>query len=196
MLAQVEQQYREAGITAEVRPFIEDMARAYSSASLVIARSGATTLAEMCAIGRPSILIPYPHHSDDHQGKNAIALEQAGAAIVIREQALTVDGLAQTVNGLIDDPDRRRSMAEAARSQGRPEAAAAIVDDLCSWLGYPTAKSFQADEPVCEQTHDTDDDSENPPTIRRVRVAAHRRPKVRRCQLRIKTMGCSIDATG
>jgi UDP-N-acetylglucosamine--N-acetylmuramyl-(pentapeptide) pyrophosphoryl-undecaprenol N-acetylglucosamine transferase len=196
MLEAVRQQYLETGIKAEVKPFIEDMARAYTAASLVIARSGATTLAEMCAIGRPSILIPYPHHSDDHQGKNAQALEQVGAAIVVREHALTVDGFAESVSELIDNPDRRRSMAESARSQGRPEAAAAIVDDLCSWLGHPVVKSPEVDEAVGEPAHDIDDDSGSSPVTRRIRVAAHRRPKVKRCQLRIRAVGCSIDATG
>jgi len=196
MLEEVRQEYLAAGIRAEVKPFIEDMVRAYASASLVIARSGATTVAEICAIGRPSILIPYPHHSDDHQGKNARALEQVGAAMVVREQALTVDGFAKNLSELIDHPDRRHAMAEAARSQGRPDAAAAIVDDLCSWLGHPVARSHEVDEPVCEERGETDDDSGPAPAVRRIRVAAHRRPKVKRRQLRIQTVSCSVDATG
>ncbi|MDH5491493.1 MAG: undecaprenyldiphospho-muramoylpentapeptide beta-N-acetylglucosaminyltransferase, partial [Myxococcales bacterium] len=77
----VEARYAELGLEAEVVSFVDEMALAYAESALVIARAGATTLAEVCAIGRPSILIPYPHAADDHQTKNAEALEAAGAAI-------------------------------------------------------------------------------------------------------------------
>jgi len=137
MRAEVEARYRELGIEAEVVPFLDDMASAFVNAALVIARAGATTLAELCAIGRPSILIPYPHAADDHQARNAEELEHAGAAIAIRESALTVDGLAERVKELLASAPRRRAMSEAARGQGRPDAAASIVDDLCEWLGCP-----------------------------------------------------------
>jgi UDP-N-acetylglucosamine--N-acetylmuramyl-(pentapeptide) pyrophosphoryl-undecaprenol N-acetylglucosamine transferase len=81
------------------------------------------------------VLIPFPHAADDHQGKNAEALAAAGAAECIREEVLTPGGLADTLRGIVDDPARRRTMAEAARREGRPDAAATIVDDLCAWLG-------------------------------------------------------------
>ncbi|MBN1652423.1 MAG: undecaprenyldiphospho-muramoylpentapeptide beta-N-acetylglucosaminyltransferase [Deltaproteobacteria bacterium] len=196
MLDAVKRSYCDAGIEAEVKPFIDDMARAYSAACLVIARSGATTLAEMCAIGRPSILIPYPHHSDDHQGKNAVALERAGAAIVMREERLTIEGFAEQLNRLLDDRDRRYAMAERARLKGRPEAAASVVDDLCAWLGHPEANATEADAPAAEEAPDCDSDSPPPGTAQRNRVAAHRRPKVRRCQLRLQTVNYSVDAAG
>ena len=139
MRSEVEARYRELGVPAEVVTFVDDMAKAYASASLVIARAGATTLAELCAIGRPAILVPYPFAADDHQAKNAEALERAGAAISIREAKLTSEGLGAEVRGLLDDPSRRTRMAEAARAHGRPDAAAAIVDDLFAWLGGPSA---------------------------------------------------------
>lgn len=129
--------YAELGIDAEVVSFVDDMAKAYASASLVIARAGATTLAEICAIGRPAILVPYPHAADDHQARNAEALERAGAAVAIREAALSPAALAAEAERLLDDPTARQAMAEAARRHGRPDAAAAIVDDLFGWLGGP-----------------------------------------------------------
>jgi UDP-N-acetylglucosamine--N-acetylmuramyl-(pentapeptide) pyrophosphoryl-undecaprenol N-acetylglucosamine transferase len=139
MLEAVRARYEELGVVANVTPFIDDMPRAYASAALVIGRAGATSLAEICAIGRPSILIPIPT-ADDHQWPNARALEQRGAAIALREKDLTVDSLAAAVSRLLTQPEERRRMAEAARELGRPDAAAAIVDDLCTWLGCATSE--------------------------------------------------------
>ncbi|MDB4972878.1 MAG: UDP-N-acetylglucosamine--N-acetylmuramyl-(pentapeptide) pyrophosphoryl-undecaprenol [Myxococcaceae bacterium] len=139
MLEAVRARYEELGIEATVTPFIDDMPRAYASAALVIGRAGATSLAEICAIGRPSILIPIPT-ADDHQWPNARALEQRGAAIALREKELTVDQLTEAVSRLLTQPEERRRMAEAARSLGRPDAAAAIVDDLCAWLGCSSSE--------------------------------------------------------
>lgn len=139
MQAEVEARYRALGVPAKVVSFVDEMAKAYSSATLVIARAGATTLAELCAIGRPSVLIPYPFAADDHQAKNAEALERAGAAVSIRESVLSSEKLSAEVRALLDSAERRARMAEAARSHGRPDAAAAIVDDLLAWLGGPSA---------------------------------------------------------
>jgi UDP-N-acetylglucosamine--N-acetylmuramyl-(pentapeptide) pyrophosphoryl-undecaprenol N-acetylglucosamine transferase len=156
MCDEVAATYRDLGVDAEVVPFIDDMARAYERAAVIIARAGATTLAELCAIGRPSVLIPFPHAADDHQGKNAEALAAAGAAECIREEVLTPGGLADTLRGIVDDPARRRNMADAARRQGRPDAAATIVDDLCAWLGCADASGsgFPEDEAGAEPTSD------------------------------------------
>ncbi|MFZ1865708.1 MAG: undecaprenyldiphospho-muramoylpentapeptide beta-N-acetylglucosaminyltransferase [Polyangiales bacterium] len=135
MRDEVEAIYRELGIQAKVVTFIDEMARAYSSAALVVARAGATTLAELCAIGRPSILIPFPFAADDHQAKNAEALQGRGASICIRESELDADSLGDLVASLLDDPVGRQAMASAAREHGRPDAAAAIVDDMMGWVG-------------------------------------------------------------
>lgn len=135
MRDEVEATYRELGVQARVVTFIEEMARAYSNAALVVARAGATTLAELCAIGRPSVLIPFPFAADDHQAKNAKALEERGASICIRESELQADSLGDLVTALLDDPERRQIMAAAAREHGRPDAAAAIVDDIMGWIG-------------------------------------------------------------
>jgi UDP-N-acetylglucosamine--N-acetylmuramyl-(pentapeptide) pyrophosphoryl-undecaprenol N-acetylglucosamine transferase len=134
MRDEVARQYRELGLDAEVVAFIDDMASAYSAAALVIARAGATTVAELCAVGRPAILVPYPYAADDHQGKNAEALERAGAARCIREADLDAVRLGEEVARLLSDEPARRAMAAAARGLGRPDAAAAIVDDLIEWL--------------------------------------------------------------
>jgi UDP-N-acetylglucosamine--N-acetylmuramyl-(pentapeptide) pyrophosphoryl-undecaprenol N-acetylglucosamine transferase len=148
MRDEVEATYRELGIRARVVTFIDEMARAYSNAALVVARAGATTLAELCAIGRPSILIPFPFAADDHQAKNAKALEEQGASICIREPELEVDGLGELIGGLLDDPAKRQAMARAARDHGRPDAAAAIVDDMMGWLAGadPVGESVAAPE--------------------------------------------------
>ena len=135
MRDEVEATYRELGLPARVVTFIDDMARAYSNAALVVARAGATTLAEICAIGRPSILVPFPFAADNHQVKNARALEEQGASICIEEAELDAEDLGDLVGRLLDDPVRRRHMAEAARAHGKPDAAAAIVDDILGWVG-------------------------------------------------------------
>jgi UDP-N-acetylglucosamine--N-acetylmuramyl-(pentapeptide) pyrophosphoryl-undecaprenol N-acetylglucosamine transferase len=152
MRDEVEATYRELGIRAKVVTFIDEIARAYSNAALVVARAGATTLAELCAIGRPSILIPFPFAADDHQAKNAKALEEQSASICIRESELEADTLAALIADLLDDPATRQAMAQAARDHGRPDAAAAIVDDMMGWLAgaEPTAESAatpQSDPP-------------------------------------------------
>ncbi len=147
MRDEVAARYEALGVEAEVTSFVEDMAKAYSTSALVIARAGATTLAEVCAIGRPSILVPYPFAADDHQAKNAEALEREGAAIAIRESDLSAERLAAAAGGLLDDLAARQAMAEAARRHGRPDAAAAIVDDLFAWLGGPALDAVTATPP-------------------------------------------------
>ncbi|MGE0786507.1 MAG: undecaprenyldiphospho-muramoylpentapeptide beta-N-acetylglucosaminyltransferase [Sandaracinaceae bacterium] len=137
MRDEVQARYAALGVEAEVVSFLDDMARAYSNAALVIARAGATTLAEVCAVGRAAILVPYPYAADDHQAVNAAALERDGAAIRILERDLSEALLAGEARRLLEDRGARARMAEAARKHGRPDAAAAIVDDLVGWLGGP-----------------------------------------------------------
>lgn len=156
--------YRALGVDAEVVPFIDDVARAYANAALVIARAGATTLAELAAIGRPSILIPFPHAADDHQTKNAESLAGDGAAICVTEATLTPGGLADNVRALLDDDTARRRMAIAARRRGRPEAAATIVDDLSELLG--ARGSADPDEPSEEDAYAANSEGEEEPKSR------------------------------
>jgi UDP-N-acetylglucosamine--N-acetylmuramyl-(pentapeptide) pyrophosphoryl-undecaprenol N-acetylglucosamine transferase len=108
--------------------FIDDMATAYADADLVLARAGATTVAELTVVGRAAVLFPYPTAADDHQTVNARALADAGAALVLTQQGLTAERLAEVLAELIGDASRRQAMAAAMRSLGRPDAAATIVD--------------------------------------------------------------------
>ena len=146
MVDEVQARYDELGVDARAVSFIDDMAQAYAAASVVVARAGATTLAELQAIGRPSVLVPYPHAADDHQAVNARSLEDAGAAKCILERELDAEALRDAVDALLDSPIEARAMAAAARGRGKPEAAAAIVDDLVDWLQVPT-RSVMLSEP-------------------------------------------------
>jgi UDP-N-acetylglucosamine--N-acetylmuramyl-(pentapeptide) pyrophosphoryl-undecaprenol N-acetylglucosamine transferase len=120
--------YRRAGIEARVEPFLFAMDREMKAADLVVCRSGATTLAELTASARPSILIPFPGATDDHQRKNAEALVKVGAARMINQQDLTGDRLAAEILSLVPDPAARRRIAEAAAQLARPDAATVIVN--------------------------------------------------------------------
>lgn len=125
--------YAAAGIAAEVAPFFPDIPRRMAEAQLVIARAGASTVAEIATIGRPAVLIPYAAAADDHQTANARALADAGAATVIAEAALTPAVLAAAVATVLDDPARAQAMAEAALAQGIPDAAerlAGLIEDV------------------------------------------------------------------
>jgi UDP-N-acetylglucosamine--N-acetylmuramyl-(pentapeptide) pyrophosphoryl-undecaprenol N-acetylglucosamine transferase len=127
-VAMVRDGYRRAGLEARVEPFLFEMGREMRSADLVVCRSGATTLAELTALGRPSILIPFPGATDDHQRRNAEALVRAGAARMIDQRELTGDRLAADVLALAGDQAERGRMADAASRFARPDAARVIVD--------------------------------------------------------------------
>lgn len=126
--------YRELGLdsVASVVPFIDDMATALASADLVIGRAGASSLAEICAVGRPSILIPYPFAADDHQRRNAESLAAKDAALAVVQKDATPARLAEELMRLARDPSRRARMAQAATSLGRPDAAARVAEELCA----------------------------------------------------------------
>jgi UDP-N-acetylglucosamine--N-acetylmuramyl-(pentapeptide) pyrophosphoryl-undecaprenol N-acetylglucosamine transferase len=126
---------REAFPGATVSPFLDDIAGEIARADLVIARSGAGAVAEISAIGRASILIPFPHAADDHQAKNAAALEAAGGALTIRQEAADAVRIAREVTLLLLDGPRRQRMADAARASGRPNAARAVAEDLLHLAG-------------------------------------------------------------
>ncbi|HZP11013.1 MAG TPA: undecaprenyldiphospho-muramoylpentapeptide beta-N-acetylglucosaminyltransferase [Nevskiaceae bacterium] len=122
--------YAKAGVSGEVRQFIDDMPEAFAWADLVLCRAGASTIAELAAAGCASILVPYPHAVDDHQTRNAEYLASAGAAILIQEADLTVEKLAQTLDTLLSDRARLISMAEAARTRAWPNATNTIVESI------------------------------------------------------------------
>jgi UDP-N-acetylglucosamine--N-acetylmuramyl-(pentapeptide) pyrophosphoryl-undecaprenol N-acetylglucosamine transferase len=184
MVDEVSERYEALGIDASVVPFIDDVASAYLDAALVVARAGATTLAELCAVGRASVLVPYPHAAADHQTTNALALERAGAAICLREEDLSEVALADHVATLLAHPDRRRAMADAARRRGRPDAAAAIVDDLLAFLGVPSDSAPDpagSDESVAPA-------GGAPSSIPPSAYGTRRKAKVRRAELRLRTV--------
>jgi UDP-N-acetylglucosamine--N-acetylmuramyl-(pentapeptide) pyrophosphoryl-undecaprenol N-acetylglucosamine transferase len=106
------------------------MAACYAAADLVICRGGGTTVAELAVAGRPAVIVPYPHHKDRQQLRNAEVLARAGAALIVEEATLTVDALAQLLGELLGDPERLGAMGRAAAGTARPDAAAAIVDDI------------------------------------------------------------------
>jgi len=128
MRDEVEAAYREAGRTAEVVAFLDDMEARFAAADLVLSRSGATTCAELTAAGKASILVPFALAADDHQRRNAGALEAGGAAVLLEERAIAGEALARVVRGLLDEPSRIASMEEGARRLGRPDAAARVAD--------------------------------------------------------------------
>jgi UDP-N-acetylglucosamine--N-acetylmuramyl-(pentapeptide) pyrophosphoryl-undecaprenol N-acetylglucosamine transferase len=123
----VRQAYEESGVKARVEPFLFDMAQVYRDADLVLCRAGATTLAEITACGKPAILIPFPHATHGHQLRNAMALAEAGAAVMIEDSQLSAPVLVNQVLELIGNPERLRRMAQQSRTMGNPRATEEIV---------------------------------------------------------------------
>jgi UDP-N-acetylglucosamine--N-acetylmuramyl-(pentapeptide) pyrophosphoryl-undecaprenol N-acetylglucosamine transferase len=119
--------YLRAGLPAEVSPFIDEMPSAFARADLLICRSGASTVAEITAAGKPAIFIPFPRAADDHQRKNAEALSTRGAAVLIPESELTPQKLADTAAILLTDRQRLKTMGAAAHTLSHPAAAAEIA---------------------------------------------------------------------
>lgn len=124
----VAKEYGYRGFSAEVYPFIINMAETYSRADLLVCRAGATSLAEITAVGKASILIPLPSAAGDHQTKNALLMEKAGAAVMIPEKALDGVRFAEAVKKLYENREIIRKMEKAAASLARKDAAATIVD--------------------------------------------------------------------
>ena len=124
----VKEAYARAAIPADVREFIDDMAGAYSRASLAVCRAGATTVAELCATGTPAILVPYPYAAGDHQTANARALMDAGAALLVRDDEQTAAHLEEILDRLLGDPETLDSMAARAASLRRPGATERVLE--------------------------------------------------------------------
>ena len=128
MREDAERAYAAAGVDASVEPFIADMAAAYAWADVVVCRAGALTLAEVCAAGVASVLIPLPTAVDDHQTKNAQYLAQRRAAVLLKQDATLAERLTTTLRELADDPAKRLAMADAARALAKPDAADRVAD--------------------------------------------------------------------
>jgi UDP-N-acetylglucosamine--N-acetylmuramyl-(pentapeptide) pyrophosphoryl-undecaprenol N-acetylglucosamine transferase len=121
-----ESAYRQAGVDAQLLPFIDDMADAYAWADFVVCRSGALTVAELCAVGLPAVMVPYPAAVDDHQTANAQGLVEAGAGVILQERNLSAQSLADEIAALCSR-DVALERAEKARSLARPEALTTIT---------------------------------------------------------------------
>lgn len=132
-LAMVRQAYEQYGIASEVSPFIVDMVSAYAASDLIICRAGATSLSEITAAGRASILIPFPWAANDHQTLNAQAMVEAGAALMIRESDLSAEKLFALMESLLTDDQKLKDMEARSKKSGRLDAAAKIVD-ACTQL--------------------------------------------------------------
>jgi UDP-N-acetylglucosamine--N-acetylmuramyl-(pentapeptide) pyrophosphoryl-undecaprenol N-acetylglucosamine transferase len=120
--------YRDAGVEADCRAFIKDMAAAYQHADLIIGRAGATTVAELAIAGKPAIFIPYPFAADNHQELNAREMADKGAALMFRQSELTAETLADALRPLLADGGKRAEMGAAMKSLARPGAAGAVID--------------------------------------------------------------------
>lgn len=134
-LAHVRQAYEAAGISASVEPFFKDLPQRMAAAHLIIGRSGASTVAELTVIGRPAILVPLPHALDNDQLQNATRLAEAGGGWAIAQKDLTPERLKSEIERLARDQTTLLLAADAAKSQGRPDAVvrlADVVEDLMS----------------------------------------------------------------
>lgn len=152
----VRRRYAEIGASAVVIAYTDQMAAALADADVVISRAGASTLAELTAIGRPSILLPYPYHRDQHQLANARCLADAGAATIVRDSVdadKTGPALWAALEPLLSDDRRRATMARSAASIGRPDAAESIADRLLQMSGRMNATGHgEALKATCSAT--------------------------------------------
>ncbi len=131
----VQAAYQQAGLPAEVVPFLYDMPAVLRSADLIVARAGGMTVAELTVCGKPAILIPLPTAIYNHQALNAAVMASAGAALVLPQSELTGSRLGDTIVAILNDPDRLRSMSEKSAGIGRSDAAEVIVRECYDVMG-------------------------------------------------------------
>jgi UDP-N-acetylglucosamine--N-acetylmuramyl-(pentapeptide) pyrophosphoryl-undecaprenol N-acetylglucosamine transferase len=127
--------YQQSGVSGEVHKFIDDMPGTFARADLLVCRSGASTVGEITAAGKPAIFVPFPAAADDHQNVNARALERAGAAVVVEESNLGAAYLVDTIAALIGDAGRLHSMSAAAKSLAHPRAVEEIAEMVSQLAG-------------------------------------------------------------
>lgn len=120
--------YQEAGVKAEIYPFIKDMKRVYEWADVVICRAGAMTVSELSVMGLASILVPLPHAIDDHQTKNAEYLSESGAAVLVRQAEFTSEVLTKLLKELFEEPQKLRDMGVKARLMAKPDATEQVAN--------------------------------------------------------------------
>jgi len=131
----VQAAYQRSGISGEVHKFIDDMPGTFRRADLLVCRSGASSVGEITAAGKPAIFVPFPAAADDHQNVNARALERVGAAVVVEEGNLGAAYLVDTIAALIGDSGRLRSMSAAAKSLAHPKAVEEIAEMVARLAG-------------------------------------------------------------
>lgn len=150
--AEARRLYAELGLEARARvvSFITDMPQALADADLVIARSGASAVSEICAVGRPSLLVPYPFASGDHQRVNAESLVRAGAALCLTSTEATPERISSEIAALVADASLLLHMAERARALGRPDAARAIAVDFLGLAGVEPSERRVAPSPTID----------------------------------------------
>ncbi len=141
---QVKEAYRKYSMSGTVAPFIYQMPEAYAVADLIISRAGATTLAEITALGKAAILIPYPYAAQRHQEFNAKKLHDMGAAIMILEKELTGERLAREIKRLLKDESLRKDLEKNSRAFGRPDATGAVVDLIKTMVNKKRSKNDKA----------------------------------------------------
>ncbi len=146
MLPELEREFAESGLQGKVSAFLDDMPAAFAEADLVICRSGAGAVSELAAAGKPSVLVPFPFATDDHQLRNAEAMRNAGAAHLVRDRDWTGERMRDTVMHFAAHPDELVEMAEKARALGHPKAARRAADVL---------------EQIAAKTIDSDKNSRN-----------------------------------
>jgi UDP-N-acetylglucosamine--N-acetylmuramyl-(pentapeptide) pyrophosphoryl-undecaprenol N-acetylglucosamine transferase len=136
---EVQAAYAGFAISAEVHKFLDNMPACFARADLVLCRSGASTVAEIAAAGKPAIFVPFPRAADDHQRRNAEAMEQAKAAVVLEETRLDEVWLVDTVCALLEEPLRLAQMSDAAKAMSHPEAAREIAELAAKVAGIETS---------------------------------------------------------
>lgn len=134
---EIEAAYANLSGMAQAHRFIDDMPAAFAKSSLLICRSGASTVAEVTAAGKPALFVPFPRAADDHQKRNAEAFERAGASVMMEESKLTRETLIETVASLLADAPRLRKMGEAARKLSHPNAARDIASMAAKLASAP-----------------------------------------------------------
>jgi len=123
----VKEAYKVQGFLAEVEPFFQEMNLAYAAADLCICRAGAGTVAELAALGKPALLIPYPYAADDHQRLNALVLVRVGGARMLLDRELSGEGVATFLKEVLEKPSLLAEMGRCAKALGKPEAASRLA---------------------------------------------------------------------
>ncbi|HEY1101693.1 MAG TPA: glycosyltransferase, partial [Myxococcota bacterium] len=133
--------YADAGVVAEVTPFLDNMVAAYRAADVVVCRAGATSCAEVTALGVPAILVPFPQAADDHQTMNAKDLVDQHAAVLVAQQDLSPGHLADVIDGLLSNPDARAQLAAGAKAAGKLDAATVVAEAAIARFTSPVVST-------------------------------------------------------